>query len=987
MITKVGISLDKNHGNIYGKSNLTHPNRMNFVNLQGTDYITFTGSKGNKEKKEKLEDVMYRAETPTKEILEQLKQEAKEAGFNEVTPFHAIRHELVELDKCIDELNSGKRDLSANNLPYIIYTIQGYTTDGILANPVWREKTQTIAKKYIAKIDEMLEPMKPEKADPEKPVALSENLVDLLWGYDDATDLDVTSGTIIPSAIIDSIFDNNDKRLNKFTEDLLDEFRDALYIRDVSDGERFSFPVYEEKVDNILKNLSLGTNMFVTFDPAKTNPKYFIDTIQKTLSQKNNENPDKKPVKVVEFNGLTTSYYFNNQIEKYGKDKTSDYIVIADLGSMLNSKKEDSMEFSFGTVDTGIIKATTNQPSNVKYIFYGPEQAYYSVTDSSSSYIFDNVQDIGIPTLSTSQMIKSFEKNPKLMKEIQKPFSKPALEKAIEASSQMDGVFPKKSLDLMKKIVRYNVDKDKIEENDVINYLKEATHLFKKANEDSSVTVIFDTGKKLKSMVGKHSTQKEAAAIVKQIKSRKMGTKGVVIYSQDGSPGGGRRYTAKAIAGEARVPYVEVNAVDFGAKDVDIFGGGELSPEASMKKLFSLVRSQAEANPNKSAVLFVENFEYFSVGELVSVYHQKAMAQLLREMEKADAAGLNILVAGSVSDPKMIGEAMLKSFKFVDKLEVSSPAIDKDSRAEVIRHTLKENKVKIENDELIDYAASIAHRFPFIQLKNLVKKSQSIALERGHKVINKSDITEAYLQITLGRANLVKNSEHDNRITALHECGHAVNLEVMRNVSKTLGKPWHNAGQVSFITLDPRGYYGGAVYGNNDENETGTFESVFGDIVMSFGGCSAENLFCGIQGSVGIGMDMQMARQSAEYMVTCMGLGAKTGHMAIYANDDISDEMKRIIEQDERVILNNAKLLSDYITEVYADFNEWFTEKYSKLVGTGDCLIPGDEFRKAFEMWKSQQSPEKQEQLKDCDETIMKVIDATKKGLMVRKYD
>ena len=984
MITKVGIGLSNGISNNYISNSIQTQNRINFSDLSSTDTVSFTGNKKKtKEQKQKLEDVMYRADTPTKEIIGQLKEEAKASGFDYVTPFHAIKHELVELDRFIDDLNAGKKDLSTDAWPHIESVIQSYICDNMLENSTNRAKAQRIVKKYIQEADKVLASMKPAKTKL-KEAELSEDMVDLLWGFENDEFTESPSVMILPSAIIKSVFESNDKKVDKFTGDLLNEYRHAFYINDFPIENRFYFPVYEEKIDNILKNLSLGTNMFVTFDPAKTTPKHFIDTLQKTINRKNKED-GKKPVKVVEFNGLTPAYYFNKQVETYGKDKSTEYVIIADLGSMLNSKKEDEMEFTFGTVDSGIIKATTNQPANVKYIFYGPEQAYYSVTDSSSSYIFDNVQDISIPTMNTSQMIKTFEENPRLMKDIQKPFSKAALEKTIEAASQMDGVFPKKILNLMRKIVRYNINKEKIEEKDVINYLKEATHLFKKADENSSVTVIFDTGKKLNSMVGKTSTQKEAAAIVKQIKSKKMGTKGVVIYSQDGSPGGGRRFTAKAIAGEAKVPYIEVNAVDFGTKDVDIFGEGSLSPEASMKKLFSLVRTQAEANPNKSAVLFVENFEYFSIGELVSDYHQKAMAQLLREMEKADLSGLNILVAGSVSDPKMIGEAMLKSFKFVDKLEVSSPAIDKASRAEVLRHTIKENKVKIENDELVDYAASIAHRFPFIQLKNLVKKAQSVASERGHKVINKGDITEAYLQITLGRPNLVKNSEHDNRITALHECGHAVNLEVMRNVAKTLGKPWHNAGQVSFITLDPRGYFGGAVYGNSDENETITFESIFGDIVMAFGGCSAENRFCGMRGSAGISIDMQMARQNAEYMVGVMGLGAKTGHMALYENDDLSEEMKRMIEQDERVILNNAKLTSDYITEVYSGFNEWFTEKYAKLVGTGDCLIPGDEFRKAFETWKAQQSPEKQAQLKECDETIIKVIEATKKGLMVSK--
>ena len=104
--------------------------------------------------------------------------------------------------------------------------------------------------------------------------------------------------------------------------------------------------------------------------------------------------------------------------------------------------------------------------------------------------------------------------------------------------------------------------------------------------------MVFDTGKRLKDIIGKSNTKKEAEYIVKQIKNKKIGTKGFIIYSQDGMVGGGRRHTAEVIAGEAKVPFVSINTMDFATKDVDLFGGGNLSPEASMKKLFGMVKAQ-----------------------------------------------------------------------------------------------------------------------------------------------------------------------------------------------------------------------------------------------------------------------------------------------------------------------------------------------------------------------------------------------------------
>ena len=73
------------------------------------------------------------------------------------------------------------------------------------------------------------------------------------------------------------------------------------------------------------------------------------------------------------------------------------------------------------------------------------------------------------------------------------------------------------------------------------------------------------------------------------------------------------------------------------------------------------------------------------------------------------------------------------------------------------------------------------------------------------------------------------------------------------------------------------------------------------------------------------------------------------------------------------------------ITEVYADFNNWFTQKYAPLVGTGDCIMHGDEFRVALNKWKSEQSEEKQKELQLCDATVQRIMEATKKGIAVRK--
>ena len=947
-------------------------------------YIPFTGGvndkKANAHRMSKLENIMYYADTPTKNMINTLKKEAQKSGFHKITTLHVIRYGLAELDRHIEDLDSGKKDYNAETVPPLGLFLVYETSDKMLVEPSQRELVKPVIKQEIELLDNLLYTLKPGFLNTtEDEITLSDDLIDSIWSMRKENE-PVDDYTFIHGALASS-----DEITSQTVDDFVIELENVLMQNNKSLGERAPFSEYEKKAENVLKNLSLGTNIFLTFDRSKESPENFLDTVYKV----NQKNSDK--VTYTELNTLAKPDYFNHVVKTLAKDKSRQHIVAASpLMMLMRDSTAEQLNNGVYNLSQEFADIMLNPPSNVKFLFYDTKNNYYTIMASNFAPFYADFEEASVPSLSTKQMIKSFKENPVLMKEIQKPFSRNAVEKTVEASARLDGAFPEKTQNLMKKIVTYYIDKKDINDKDVLNYLKEATSLFKKNNDDSSVEVIFDTGKKLNDIIGKTSTKKEAAAIVKQIKSNKMGTKGVVIYSQDGSPGSGRRYTAKAIAGAARVPYIEMNTMDFGTKEVDLFGGGSLSPEASMKKLFSIVTTQAEANANKSAVLFIDNFEYFSIGEMISMYHQKAMAQLLREMEKADEAGLNILVIGSVANPNLIGQATMKSFKFVDSMEVASPAFNEEERARIIERALKDEKYKLagtqeEQNAAIDSAAHITIGFPFIYLKNLIKKAQSVAMERGHRAIEKSDFTEAYLQITTGRPAISKINEHEKLITTSHECGHATNIEVMNNLAKTMGRPWHVPDKVNFVTLDPRGFYGGAVYHGKDTNKEISFEKIFSTIVTSFGGNSAESLFYGMEGSYGISCDMESVRDCAETMVKVMGMGAKTGKMAIGDNENLSDKMKSIIEDDERVIINNAKIASDLITEVYADFNREFTKKYAPLVGTGDCLIDGDEFRQALKNWKARQSTEKQEELRLCDEMLLRIMDCTKKGIAVSK--
>ena len=985
----------------------TEPMRKDFAEAYKNYAISFCAKKQDAElsaAEQNMKTVINNMNMDGQELMAEAVQVAQKFKSPVIDQMHFI---YAGLSKCLDDIYAiDEGEISAESYnedsdgTYAVLMTR-YNNERLIEDENLRKRLAGGIEEVLSFIeDEYFKKIESNNGENKNAVIAGDFIKDVVGTYKNA--LSVSQGSQLDSMnLIFSAFNiNGNKKLKPFIQDIDTIISSYLYLDDFDNNEGSIYiPTYDERAKNIFKNIDLGTNMVVIKDKS-TDDGTILKSLNKVFNSPSQSsarfNPKNTEVTVINENAPLR--FIVEIVNESRADKDKNHIIILkDIQkSTFNSFPEDyrnengikpDMVFYPDAVAT---KKILDVPSNIKFISICNKDYYYGVqaeVGTKKDSFFYNFCEVNMPVISNAQAKELFKTNNELTKDLNKTFSQSAIQKCVEASSRMPGNYPEKTIQLMERISAYYVDKNKeISSKDVEKYLKEASGLIKNNDNNDSVKLIFDTGKRLKDIVGKESTKKEAAAIVKQIKSNKIGTKGYIVYSQDGSAGSGRRHTVQAIAGEAKVPYAEINTMDFATKEVSIFEGAAQSPEASMKKLFALVKTQAEENPNKSAILFIENFEYFAIGEIVSEYHQKAMAQLLREMDIAEKQGLNIVVMGSVSNPKYIGEATAKSFKFIDRLEISSPAINKDSRYEIIKQSIKQENIRLaskqedEKDSLIRYTADITGGFPFISIKSLIKKAQTVALERGHKQIDKSDITEAYLQITTGRPSVSNIPEYEKELTTSHECGHATNLEVMNNVAKKLGKPWHVPGKVNFITLDPRGIYGGAVYhGENGNNEL-SFENVFANIVCAYGGHSAEKEFYDMDGSYGITQDLETATSIAQAMVMDMGQGHDTGKITIDEDMDISPELRRDIERDVRRILENALTVSDLITEYYADFNRQFTEKYSHLVGTGECLVDGDTFRKELQDWRNSQPKSKQEELDLLDRMIIDIMRDTKQG-------
>ena len=491
-------------------------------------------------------------------------------------------------------------------------------------------------------------------------------------------------------------------------------------------------------------------------------------------------------------------------------------------------------------------------------------------------------------------------------------------------------------------------------------------------------------GKNLQTYYGKETTKKDIEILVKQIKTGQVGTKGIIITSKDEEAGSGKKYTAEVVAGEAKVPFLELSSSDFASTVDEVNYAGRVPAAENMKKMFGEIKAAAKQNQYNTAVMYINNFEDFAFSETYNVSYKKAMAQLTKEMEKAEKEGLNILVMGGTT-------LFLSDFipyyvkNFSENIIVDTPAFNKNARREVITKLLEGKNIPLackseaEKASFIEKIVKISEYSSFVEIKKLLNKTAQIMLERNKKEATIGDFIEAYLQIATGRTSRPEMPMYNKKATTSHECGHATNLEVMNNIYRKKGKPWYTSRDVNFITLDPRGNFLGAVFERKSENMDYPFEAMFSDIVCAYGGHSCEKAFFDMDGSSGISQDLAQATSAAKRAVEYFGLGYYTGKISNAAKI-MSPTYNENVYKDIEVILANAQIVSDLITEYYKDFNIWFTDKYSKLIGTDDCMIDGDDFRTQLNKWIASRSQDFKEDLNIVEDIILDVIKSTKNG-------
>lgn len=374
-----------------------------------------------------------------------------------------------------------------------------------------------------------------------------------------------------------------------------------------------------------------------------------------------------------------------------------------------------------------------------------------------------------------------------------------------------------------------------------------------------------------------------------------------------GPPGTGKTLLAKAVAGEAGVPFFSISGSDF----VEMYVG---VGAARVRDLFS------QAKRNVPCIIFIDEID--AVGRQRGAglggghdEREQTLNQILVEMDGFESSS-GIIVMAATNRADILDPALMRPGRFDRQIHVGYP--DVRGREAILRVHAR-NKPLAEDVDL-RVVAQMTVGFTGADLENLLNESAILAVRDNRRLIGMDDINEGINKVTMGPAKKSRLvTPQDKRITAYHEAGHAILCKLLPDTP-----------EVHEVTIVPRGSAGGFTSMRDAEDRTFLTKSeATNSIVVSLGGRTAEEL---ILSSVtqGASSDIKAVTQRAHKMVTewgmseavgCIFLGSE-GEVFVGKNyqskQDYSEEFAALIDREEKKIIDDAhavarKLLSENI--------------------------------------------------------------------------
>lgn len=425
-------------------------------------------------------------------------------------------------------------------------------------------------------------------------------------------------------------------------------------------------------------------------------------------------------------------------------------------------------------------------------------------------------------------------------------------------------------------------------------------------------------------VAGADEEKEELAEVVEFLKApekyNKLGAripKGVLLV---GPPGTGKTLLARAVAGEAGVPFFSISGSDF----VEMFVGVGAS---RVRDLFD------QAKKNSPCIIFIDEID--AVGRQRGAglgggndEREQTLNQLLVEMDGFGANEGVILIAAT-NRPDVLDPALMRPGRFDRQVVVSYP--DVNGREAILR--VHARKKPLAPDVNLKTIAKTTAGFTGADLENLLNEAALLAARKDKKAITMDEIKEATVKVVVGAEKKTKvMSEKEKKLTAYHEAGHAILFDKLETQD-----PVHE------ISIIPTGMAGGYTMPLPSEDKSyNSRRGMYEDIVVSLGGRVAEELIMD-DISTGASNDIEKATKTARAMVTKYGMTKELGCVC-YGTDNNSvflgrDMGSRTQDYSEATAAKIDQLVLDMINKAYGDATKILSDNMDKLHDIAKYLI------------------------------------------------
>lgn len=412
-----------------------------------------------------------------------------------------------------------------------------------------------------------------------------------------------------------------------------------------------------------------------------------------------------------------------------------------------------------------------------------------------------------------------------------------------------------------------------------------------------------------------------------------------------GSPGTGKTLLAKAVAGEAGVPFFSIAGSDF----VEMFVGVGAS---RVRDLFK------EAYKNAPCIIFIDEID--AIGKSREGHfgggndeREQTLNQLLAEMDGFDTTK-GILILAATNRPEVLDKALLRPGRFDRRIIVDKP--DLKGRLD----TLKVHSVDVKMDETVDLEAIALASAGLVgsDLANIINEAAIAAVKHGRTLVSQQDLFEAFELVAVGGKEKKNRamSDKERHIVAYHEVGHALVMALQKNTEP-----------VQKITIVPRtmGALGYTLQTPEEEKFLHTKEELMAKIVSYMAGRAAEELVFKSSTS-GAANDIEMATRIARAMVTQYGMSEEFGMMGLETVENQYLEGRAMLNCGDKTAAAVDKVVKRIIKEAYAEAMKLLKKNKDILDKISEHLyeketITGKEFMKIFRELKGLPEPEEEE--------------------------